>query len=150
MMIDDPILPVIRAGVAVSPLPVVTAALIGAGLPAESAAKFADVAVEVVRSWLWGTAGRNDECVCDPTYSERGLEDPRCPAHDYDRMLGGDGHGIRMTAAMQRERVAVTAAKLRDQLGEDIYAETLAPVFAKRLEEINATESDDMETAVRG
>ena len=149
-MVENPVLPVIRSGIAISPLPLVAAALIGAGLPAESAAKFADVAVEAVRLWLWGPVGKNEECVCDLSYAGRELEDPQCRAHEYDLMLGGDGNGLRSTAAMRREQVAAAAARIRDQLGEELYSESFAPIFAEQLEQINRQEGDGMGTvAVR-
>lgn len=122
-----------------SPIAAATAAFIDMGFPFESASQFAHVAAEAIRTWLWRTM----PCGCDPAYAERGLEDPHCSVHDLDRELGGDGEGRFFTPEMKRKRAAATAAQLKEEYGDDIYARVFAPLFVEQLELINRQEEQE-------
>ena len=105
-----------------SPLPEVTSALVTAGLPMESAERFAFVAVEAVRVWLWSHS---------PRRSNR--------AYEYDVLLGGDGDGTRnVFPIVESVDIAATAASLHEQYGDEMYREVFEPVFADLLEEIDS------------
>jgi hypothetical protein len=108
----DPIVPVVALGVSESPLPIVTAALIGAGLPAESAARFGEVAVDAMRMWMWEVA-----------------------AGDVNRLLGGDGG---RSPEEERAGLAHTAAGLLEQYGDEVYREVFAPLFVRLLQRVDA------------
>lgn len=107
-----------------SPLPEVTSALVTAGLPFESAERFAVVAVEALRVWLWSHS---------PRRSDR--------AYEYDLLLGGDGDGkVKGIPVAEPVDIAATAASLHEQYGDEMYREVFEPVFADLLEEIENTE----------
>lgn len=114
-------------------LSVVADALREEGLPEESAVKFAHIAVEVVRGYLW----RMMPCTCDEVWTSRGLRDPQCSVHDYDQELGGDGNGSLLTVEREREQLIATAVRLQQQYGEEVYQRVFAPAYAALLEQVN-------------
>jgi hypothetical protein len=107
-----------------SPLPEVTSALVTAGLPMESAERFAVVAVDAVRVWLWYHSPKN---------SDR--------AYEYDLLLGGDGDGtVHGIPAVEPVDIAATAASLHAQYGDEMYREVFEPVFGDLLDEVKNEE----------
>lgn len=104
-------------------------ALVVAGLPLESAEKFADVAVDAVRQYLLSTF----PCECGTSWTEHGLLDPQCGIHGRELQLGGDGHGGRLTPEDEREQLIANAVRLQHLYGEDTYRRFFAPLYAEIL-----------------